>query len=490
MTIMHYHSLLAVAVTVACCATARPQEPMPVPTGQRQLFLDGHGIAELMHLKRTMHQPAKRGAVLKPDRPWESTLQTRCAPAWDKRAKCFKLWMITSTPMEGVAGATYAESVDGVKWTKPLLRQWEYERSLENNFVAVNPKLSWPANAMENVVYDPDENDPQRRYKGFLGAFGRQPIVSPDGMHWKRLAVAALPSSDESNLSYDRPSRTFIATLKRNGPFGRAHGIWVSKDFEKWTDTGVLLHADEEDQRLAKAKIAVRLADRRLRQPVFNVPASYNADFYNVGVFRYEGLYVALPAVFYTTSVTPDNDGFHEIQLAVSRDLRTWQRLGDRGAFIGPSEVGKETYDHTQLLPPSAPVVRDDELWFYYTGTKYRVLPKDADRDMGAICLAVLRRDGFISLDAGKEPGTLRTKPLVMKGRKLSVNVDASEGALEVSVIDGAGKTVAVSEPIAGNKLRARVQWRSGDLASHAGRPISLVFTLRSAQFYSFWCEE
>lgn len=106
-----------------------------------------------------------------------------------------------------------------------------------------------------------------RRFKGFLGAIGRQPIVSPDGIHWNKLDVPVLPSSDESNLSYDRQSRTFIATLKTGGPFGRSHGIWISKDFNTWTNTGVLIHADEEDQRLAKEHIRARLADDRLRQP-------------------------------------------------------------------------------------------------------------------------------------------------------------------------------------------------------------------------------
>ena len=126
-------------------ATASAEDTFEVSVGERQLFLDEHGIAKIDNLQRTMHQPKRRGAVIEPDQPWESILQTRCAPAWDEQAKRFKLWLITSTPVEGVAGATYAESVDGVKWTKPILRQWKFQGSLENNFVAVDPKLAWPA---------------------------------------------------------------------------------------------------------------------------------------------------------------------------------------------------------------------------------------------------------------------------------------------------------------------------------------------------------
>ena len=37
-----------------------------VPRGQRQLFLDDHGIEKISNLKRTMHSPRKRGAVIRP----------------------------------------------------------------------------------------------------------------------------------------------------------------------------------------------------------------------------------------------------------------------------------------------------------------------------------------------------------------------------------------------------------------------------------------
>ena len=477
---------------VLLAATAAAQDTVPVSIGERQLFLDDHGISKIDGLQRTLHQPEKRGAVIKPNQPWETTLQTRCAPVWDEQAKRYKLWLITSTPAPGVAGTTYAESVDGVNWTKPILRQWKYQDSLENNFVAVEPDSAWPANAMENVVYDPDDADPQRRFKGFLGAFGRQPIVSPDGIHWNKLDVPVLPSSDESNLSYDRQSRSFIATLKTSGPFGRSHGIWTSKDFQTWTNTGVLIHADEEDQRLAKANILKRLADDQFQQPRYNDPADYNADIYNIGVFRYEGLYVAMPAVYHATGKIPigNTDGFHLVQLRSSRNLQTWQHVGDRQTFIGPSPVKGGAFDLTQLLPPSAPIVRDDELWFYYTGIKYRAEPAQPESGgIGAICLAVLRRDGFVSLDAGDEPGTLLTKPFVLAGTTLHVNVDARAGELGVTVLGEDGQAVAVAEPVTGNQLHTALRWKSGNLNSVKGKSVSLQLSLRKAQLYSFWSE-
>lgn len=482
----------ALALLVAAGFAAVEDAAFEFPAGQRQLFLDDSGIARIDGLTRSMHRPVKKGAVIVPDRAWETTLQTRSAPAWDVAEKCYKLWLITSTPAPGIAGTTYVESRDGVAWTKPVLGQYEYQGSRENNFVAVDPTFQWPENAIENVVYDADDPDPDRRYKGFLGCYGRQPMVSRDGISWRRLEVPEIPSQDESNLSYDRLTQTFLATLKQTGPYGRAHALSTSKDFEHWTEPELVFHADAEDQERAIERIKGRMADASLQQTVYNNSADYNADIYNVGIFRYEGLYVALPSVFHCTGKSPtgDTDGFHLIELACSRDLRSWQRLGDRDAFIGPSPIGEGAFDTMQLLPPSAPVVRGDELWFYYTGIRCRMEPEEAELKGGAICLAVLRRDGFMSVDAGQESGVLLTKPFGLLGSGLSVNVDATDGELEVAVLDEAGVILAVSEPIEGNWPEIRVRWEKGNLSDLVRDRVRIRFTLRNAKLYSFWVDE
>ncbi|MFV2070552.1 MAG: hypothetical protein ACC645_26595, partial [Pirellulales bacterium] len=62
------------------------------------------------------------------------------------------------------------------------------------------------------------------------------------------------------------------------------------------------------------------------------------------------------------------------------------------------------------------------------------------DRNGGAICLAVLRRDGFISLDAGDQEGFVVTKPFAMPAGKLFVNTDARNGSLRVDALDKQGQ--------------------------------------------------
>ena len=168
-----------------------------------------------------MHQAAKKGAVVRPDQPWEVWLQTRCAPAWDPNQQLFKLWLSTCPPDPSLAGPSYAESKDGIHWTKPILRQVEYQGSKENNFLSIAPKLRWGNNYLETVLFDPNDPNPSCRYKGLLGAEYRIPVVSPDGIHWTRLNVSRLASGDEGNLSYDPLTRTFIATLKTFTASGR-----------------------------------------------------------------------------------------------------------------------------------------------------------------------------------------------------------------------------------------------------------------------------
>ena len=482
--------LPAVLILCAAWSASHAGEPLDLPTGQRQLFLDDQGIKRIENLTRTMHQPEKKGAVVRPTSPSETVYQTRCAPAWDPVAKRWKILIINSGDYSGTA---YAQSTDGLHWTKPNLGQVEVNGSRENNYITIDESLGWPANAIINVVIDPDDPDPARRFKGLGHAWGREPVVSADGINWKKLDVPSIKSGDESNLTYDRLTRTFFATVKTSGRFGRAHALTTSKDFETWTEPKLMFEADELDQELGRKHIAARFADASLHQPVANDPSRYNVDVYNIGVFRYESMYIGLPAMYHATGPAAsgsNTDGFHLVQLAAGRDLEKLQRLGDRQTFIGPSPVGGSFFDLTQILPPSDAVVRDEELWFYYTGIKYRRRPENVPQhNVGAICLAVLRRDGFISLDAGGQRGTIQTEVFTMPGTSLFLNVDARKGGIRVEALNGNDKVVASSKPMTGDLLHEQVKWAKGDIADSKGQTASLRFTPRNAQLYSYWVQ-
>jgi len=511
-------SVLALMVMLPLGASLAAETAFEFPAGQRQLFLDDVGIAKIENLNRTIHQPAKKGTVIRPGDPHVNALQTRTAPVWDPERELWKMWDCT-TPEDlhakGNYCAGYYESPDGLHWTKPTVGLIERNGSKENNYVFIpieDGRFARP----DLVVYDAAEADPDRRYKCALPTIGF--AVSPDGIHWKMLPdIAGIPSSDEWNFSLDEKERVFLLTVKVGGPNGRSVGLATSTDFKHWTNHGLIFHADTLDQKLARQNIERRLADPSLKHPYLNIPSCYGVDVYNMGLFRYEGLYIGIPAMFHHTgTVGPkwegfakvqlsgapldyisrygDYTGFFHLELACSRDLKTWKRLAGRKPFMETSRLGAGAHDLQTIIGPSAAVVRGDELWFYYTGGKGYGVFAAADAsgwkpDWYAICLAVLRRDGFISLDAGEAEGTVLTNSFKPPGGKLFVNVDAFKGELRVEALDKTGKVLAASAPMKGDLPRGEVQWRSDGIADIKGKSVSLRFTLRNGQLYSYWLQ-
>jgi hypothetical protein len=146
----------------------------------------------------------------------------------------------------------------------------------------------------------------------------------------------------------------------------------------------------------------------------------------------------------------------------------------------------------TQILPPTRPILHGDELWFYYTGIKYRCGAPEGARDHGAVCLAVLRRDGFISLDAAEEEGAVLTRPFALPRGQLHLNVDATNGRAVVQVCDDKSAAIPAfeaSEPITGDQLDAVVNWPKANLEQLTGRRVCLRIMLRRAQLYSYWLQ-
>ena len=110
----------------------------------------------------------------------------------------------------------------------------------------------------------------------------------------------------------------------------------------------------------------------------------------------------------------------------------------------------------------------------------------------GPICLAKLRLDGFVSVDAGDEMGSLVTKPFLCKGGRLSINAAARGGLVAVAVLDKQGIQYdgfsrAECALFDGDSIRHEVTWREkGSLDELRGRSIRLKFYLRNAHLYSF----
>ena len=545
-------TLFAAIIKQAKAATGLA-EAASRPSRHKTLFLDDHHIVEMTGLRRVMHRPVKKGAVFLPRGVTDGIrVQTASAPVWVSEENVFKLFYM-GVPyrkhgwIAGEIGSALAVSKDGLEWKRPVLNQVEIGGSTANNRFFVDPDLRWGANKLMEVIHDPHDPDPQRRYKGLLGAIGRKPVVSPDGIDWKTIGAKTIPSSDTSTLIYDEQGRRYLAILKNGTKFGRSAAVAFSTDFKTWTTPRTTFHTDEQDQELALERIQKRLANPKMQNPMFNdrhpktgwtppgfdpaigkskIP-TWRAETYKLAVFPYEGLYIGMPQIYYPTGpalpARNNTVGFHEIQLAFNRDPQLsregWKRLGDRQPFIETSGLDKGlagNFDRQQLGVLNRPVVMKDELWFYYTGAKGRSLPyklwpdgtvrneakltpdEKADFDDGwiAICLATLRLDGFVSLTAGKNPGQITTKPFVASGDRLLLNVDVSgEGQATVEVLDEDmqaidGFELTNSIPLRGRAIEQAVRWTKADWSQLAGSKVRLRIRLRKADLYAFWTEE
>ena len=112
----------------------------------------------------------------------------------------------------------------------------------------------------------------------------------------------------------------------------------------------------------------------------------------------------------------------NQVFIGYSRDGFHWNRPL-REPFIGVSEnEGDWNWGNVQSVGGDCLVV-GDKLYFYYSGRAGRGrLQKDKlywNNAYASIGVAMLRRDGFASMDAGLGGSTLTTRPVTFAGKHL-----------------------------------------------------------------------
>jgi len=245
----------------------------------------------------------------------------------------------------------------------------------------------------------------------------------------------------------------------------RSRTMMESEDLIHWTRPRIILFPDEHDER--------------------------DSQIYGHISFVYESLWLGLLRVMHL-----ERTGWKqvEIELSYSRDGRNWSRPDARRPFIplGDPDGWEPDYTDSAL---HAPLLVNDELWFYYRGSRSSERDKTDDWKMAA-GLAKLRRDGFVSLDAGPEPGRVTTRPLTFAGRSLFVNADVAEGgSVRAAVLSADSEPLKDfglddAVPVATNTTRGRLTWKNAEhLAPPGDDHVRLVFEVRSAKLYSFWIE-
>jgi len=464
-----------------------------LPLNQPQLFLDETRVAESRCLGRMWHTPVKRcEPVLRGDEPWERDRVVAYGTVLRQQG-VFRMWYVSFNLPEG--SVCYAESSDGVHWTKPRLGLCDFHGSRDNN-ILFTVENGYVDNL--GVIDDPSDRAwPlkmiywRRQWKTRHGAncagdvYGLCAARSKDGIHWDHTPGLVLPDwGDRTNVMPARENGRVVVFGKYMPFLERAQRNVITRvesdDLVHWSQPEVVLAPDLED--------GPRLG------------------FYSASPFRYHGLHMALIERFH---VTPD---VLDPELSFSHDGRAWSRPRERAAFIPRGAPGAWDSGWISFIS-GAPIPSRGRLLFFYSGRAHGHYHHDAFA-FKAIGVAALRVDGFASLYAQETPGLLLTPPMRWPGGELALNADprrdlagvprrcSGEVAAEVRSADGKplrGFSFADSVPVthntsASNELAqgeddasSTVTWKSGRrMAALKGRSLRLALRLRDAHLFSF----
>ena len=375
----------------------------------------------------------------------------------------------------------YAKSPDGITWTRPKLGLVDIGGSTDSNLIA-------PGGLGAGISIDegPGFAPADERFKYAYWDNGMRVCFSADGLHWADFpGNPVLPFYDNGplvktgtgdiiNVFRDTIRHRYVAIVKmyavpEDGYRGktanmaqegerRLVGQSESEDFIHWTMPRRIFVPEDRDEGITE---------------FYGMPVIVRGDLC-VGFLRV--LRDDLPA---DAGGPVYGTGYNV--LATSRDGENWTR--DREVFFDRNPA-PGSWDHAICWFGNA-VELGDQPYLYYGALSAG--HKVGDRQIG---LARLRKDGFVSRDAGSTRGVLRTPAVTLGGSSMALNVSADGGEIRVRILDRTGQpipgfTFDDCRPVRTDSTAAPAQWR-GDLRSLRGRSVVLEFAVRRASLYGF----
>lgn len=496
---------------------------------KKQLFIDEKFIESSRGVQLTMNAPYQAPEpIFVPDQPWEKSIgmYSNILKEGDK----FRLWYFLVPKPPATICVAYAESTDGVHFSKPILNLVEINGSRANN-VVIRGEIAGPS-----IWIDP-QAPPAQRYKTqskFYPRGGRPNEfhihASPDGIHWTLIGKPSYKEvtdkDTQSIVFWDQNVDRYVMYTRlwrRFAPRGSTPEERTKSRLRNYRrirrmESDDLLHWDQQQLVMQADEIDLATHETPTDQPP--------VDYYGGAVFKYpddDGAYVMLPQTFWhwkqrppkpqtntEKNVTKEDDQTEgrrwdglapstvDVRLAVSRDGKNFKRLGGRKPFLKLGPEGSFSSRAVWAMP--YPVRVGDELWIYYVGKNRdhdRFPDPAASEHMTGIGRAIMRLDGFVSADADYSGGEIVTPLIRFQGKTLELNLDTSGGgSVKVELLDEnnrpiAGYTKADAAPLCGNSVRLPVTWcESKDIGKLAGKPIKLRFIMQDCKLYAFQFKE
>lgn len=472
---------------------------IPINTG-RQLFVDNFLISET-NLKSIYHTPNfyAGNPVLEPDKEWEKTSEGALYASpfsdgiwYDEKDGKYKMWYLAGAGMmhkedRQTFYTCYAESEDGKMWKKV------------NQDVVPGTNIVDTCNRDASTVWlDREEKDPSKRWKFFN--IERRPedrrwqVVlkySADGIHWSRGVAQSGDQGDRTTAFYNPFTKKWVLSMRAGTPVSSRSRYYIEHE-----DPEMLVSLAHRVRKDADDKFIVYWFapdDKELRHEKY---PEVEPGIYNFDAIPYESIMLG----FYSAWAGPENrvcerDGIQKrnvVSLGYSRDGFHFARPTHQ-PFMDVNETeGAWNWGNMQSIN-GVPLIVGDSLYFYSSGRRLSKIMWDSHTSTG---LATLRRDGFVSMQAGKAEGYLTTEKLMFDGKYLFVNADvkSKKGTLCVELLDEDDK------PIPGftkkdcivmkkqNSTKQMITWKNKkELSELAGRNIRIKFYLTEGDLYAFW---
>ncbi len=471
-----------------------PPEVLNIKIG-RQLFIDDFCIENTSAVREFHHaRYYSEHPVFYPDNELENSHKPEfrgpfAAPfsggVWFNPAnERFEMWYMSGHIKAGNGyGTAFAYSEDGIHWIRP---------DLKNGRNIVHPE-----NAM-CVWLDLEEQNPERRFKMTYNIPGKD-LVDVETQYWAGTLDSMVQAFSPDGINWSD-------AVSRTGPTGDRNALFYNPFRNVWCFS---VRACERYASFAGAKRVRRYWESR--DLIENLPWEYNepvpwvsldkfdigdnnsvCELYNLDAVAYESLLLGL---FNINREAPDNypdyrPKKNEISLGFSRDGFYWDRP-DRRSFLKTSEVPEDwNYGNLQSVGGCCLVV-GDSIYFYISG---RNIEAERNEQVTSTGLAILRRDGFASMNGGDNTVVLLTRKLEFTGNCLFVNaVVADGGMLGAEILDDNDQLI---EPFSlgncvqfsGDSTRHHLSWRnSPGLSLLAGRHIKIKFSFSKCKLFAFW---
>lgn len=470
---------------------------IPVNTG-RQLFVDSFLIAETS-LVPIYHTPVMhpQNPVFRPDKEWENTTEG-CPYAdpfsdgiwYDESEGKFKMWYRTGAgsinKMDNQTFYTgYAESKDGIRWNKVI------------QDILPGTNIVDTCNRDASTTWlDKNEKDASKRYKMFN--VEKRPNdkrwqymlkYSADGVHWTNVA--------QSGDIYDRSTAFF-------NPFTNKWVLSMRHSFpESYRSRAYLEHEDPETAVSLAHRIRRGVNDKYVhfwftpddKEPLHPQYPEVEPGIYNFDAIAYESIFLGQ----YSVWLGPENEDClklgvqkrNEITLGYSRDGFHFSRP-THDIFFGVNETdGSWNWGNVQSVV-GTPIIVGDSLYIYAGGRALNKIMWDGDTSTG---LGMLRRDGFVSMQADKKEGYLLTEKMTFDGNYFFVNADVhpKKGKLYVELLDEKGNVIPGFSKqdcivMKSNSTKQMIAWKGNDsLENLKNTPVRAKFYLTNGDLYAFW---